>query len=97
MPFGYIGQNQTKQKIKNSGVFSSFDVSLLEKKGQVGGSLELIESQTISGTVAQVDFTSSASAGDTTVTNLELEAGFIMYGDLTAITVDSGKIIAYLQ
>ena len=49
------------------------------------------------GADAQVDFTSSASAGDTTVTNLELEAGFIMYGDLTAITVDSGKIIAYLQ
>ena len=56
MPFGYIGQNQTKQKIKNSGVLSSFDVSLLEKKGQAGGSLELIEEQTISGTVAQVDF-----------------------------------------
>ena len=58
MPFGYIGQNQTKQKVKNSGVLSSFDVSLLEKKGQAGGSLELIESQTISSTVAQVDFTS---------------------------------------
>ena len=29
MPFGYIGQNQTKQKVKNSGVLSSFDISLL--------------------------------------------------------------------
>lgn len=58
MPFGYIGQNQTKQQVKNSGVLSSFDVSLLEKKGQAGGSLELIQSQTISGNVAQVDFTS---------------------------------------
>ena len=46
---------------------------------------------------AQVDFTSSATAGDTTVTNLALEAGFIMYGNLTSITCDSGKIIAYLQ
>ena len=58
MPFGYIGQNQTKQKIKNSGVLSSFEVSHLEKQGHAGGSLELIEEQTISGTVAQVDFTS---------------------------------------
>lgn len=46
---------------------------------------------------AQVDFTSSAGAGDTTITNLVLEAGFIFYGDLTSITVDSGKVIAYLQ
>ena len=44
MPFGYIGQNQTKQQVKNSGVLSSFDISLLEKEGQSGGSLELIES-----------------------------------------------------
>ena len=41
MPFGYIGQNQPKQKVKNEGVLSSFDVSLLEKKGQAGGSLEI--------------------------------------------------------
>ena len=33
MPFGYIGQNQTKQKVKNTGVLSSFDISLLQKKG----------------------------------------------------------------
>ena len=57
MPFGYIGQNQTKQKVKNTGVLSSFDISLLEKKGQAGGSLELIEEQTISSSTAQVDFT----------------------------------------
>ena len=58
MPFGYIGQNQTKQKVKNSGVLSSFDISLLQKKGQASGSLELIESQTFSSTVSAVDFTS---------------------------------------
>ena len=56
MPFGYIGQNQTKQQVKNSGVLSSFDISLLEKKGEAGGSLELIQSQTVSG-VGIVDFT----------------------------------------
>ena len=58
MPFGYIGQNQTKQQVKNSGVLSSFDISLLEKQGHAGGSLDLIEEQTYSSTVAVVDFTS---------------------------------------
>ena len=58
MPFGYIGQNQTKQKVKNTGVLSSFDISLLEKQGHAGGSIELIESQTYSSTVTAVDFTS---------------------------------------
>ena len=43
MPFGYIGQNQTKQQVKNSGVLSSFDISHLEKQGHAGGSLELAE------------------------------------------------------
>ena len=57
MPFGYIGQNQTKQQVKNTGVLSSFDISLLENKGQAGGSLELIETQTISSNTAAVDFT----------------------------------------
>jgi hypothetical protein len=56
MPFGYIGQNQTKQQVKNSGVLSSFDISLLEKKGEAGGSLELIAEQTVSG-VANLSMT----------------------------------------
>ena len=46
---------------------------------------------------AQIDFTSSAGAGDTTITNLTLEAGMVIYGNLTSITVDSGKVIAYMQ
>ncbi|OUW68803.1 MAG: hypothetical protein CBD62_00890 [Candidatus Pelagibacter sp. TMED202] len=57
MPFGYIGQNQTKQKVKNSGVLSSFDVSLLEKQGHAGGSLELISSETVTSMTSAVDFT----------------------------------------
>ena len=57
MPFGYIGQNQPKQKVKNEGVLSSFDVSLLEKKGHAGGSLELIEEQTADGTSTSLNFT----------------------------------------
>jgi len=56
MPFGYIGQNQTKQQVKNSGVLSSFDISHLEKQGHTGGSLELIAEQTVSG-VANLSMT----------------------------------------
>ena len=52
MPFGYIGQNQTKQKVKNSGVLSSFEISHLEKQGHAGGSLELISTTTFSNSSA---------------------------------------------
>ena len=57
MPFGYIGQNQTKQKVKNSGVLSSFEISHLEKQGHAGGTLELIEEQNVSSATTVVDFT----------------------------------------
>ena len=58
MPYGYLGQNQPNQTVSNSGVFSITDVAELQSQGKLGGSLELIEEQTVSGTVAQVDFTS---------------------------------------
>lgn len=58
MPFGYIGQNQTKQKVKNSGVLSSFEVSHLKKQGHAGGSLELISTTTISSSTTNIDLTS---------------------------------------
>ena len=48
MPFGYIGQNQPKQKVKNEGVLSSFEISHLEKQGQAGGSLEFIKQVDVS-------------------------------------------------
>jgi hypothetical protein len=56
MPYGYTGAlpNQIKN---NSGVFSVADVTDLTAKGQAGGSLELIEEQTVS-SVSAVDFTS---------------------------------------
>jgi len=57
MPFGYIGQNQTKQKVKNSGVLSSFEISHLEKQGHSSGSLEFIAEDTAS-SVSLLDFTS---------------------------------------
>ena len=58
MPYGYIGQNLPNQTVSNSGVFSISDVADLEKQGKFGGSLELIEEQTFSSSVANVDFTS---------------------------------------
>ena len=58
MPFGYIGQNQTKQKVKNSGVLSSFEISHLEKQGHASGSLELISTTTISSSTTNIDLTS---------------------------------------
>ena len=56
MPYGYTGAlpNQIKN---NSGVFSVADITDLTAKGQAGGSLELIEEQTVS-SVSAVDFTS---------------------------------------
>jgi hypothetical protein len=49
MPYGYLGQNTPNQTVSNSGVFSISDVASLEKQGKFGGSLELIEEITTSG------------------------------------------------
>ena len=59
MSYGYVGDTSTsiKQQVKNAGVLSVSDVLDLEGKGQLGGSLELIEEQTIS-TDTTIDFTS---------------------------------------
>jgi hypothetical protein len=56
MPYGYTGQNLINQTVKNSGVFSISDVADLEKQGKFGGSLELIEEQTYSTGVNNIDF-----------------------------------------
>lgn len=56
MPFGYTG-NFPDQKIKNSGIFSPEDVLNLNSVGEYGGSLELIEEQSITSSTATMDFT----------------------------------------
>lgn len=61
MPYGYLGQTPNQQ-VKNSGVFSVGDAKALTDVGQLGGSLELIQSQTISSNTAQVDFTNIKGA-----------------------------------
>ena len=58
MSFGYVGDTSTsiKQQFKNAGVLSVTDVLDLESKGQLSGSLELIEEQTVS-SVSTINFT----------------------------------------
>ena len=56
MPYGYLGQNTPNQTVSNSGVFDISSAADLTKKGKFGGSLELIEEQTVSA-VSTIDFT----------------------------------------
>jgi len=53
----YIGTQPNDVK-KNTGLYTPSEILQLTKDGSWGGSLELIESQTVSSAVAQVDFTS---------------------------------------
>ncbi len=62
MPYGYLGTTPNQQ-LNNSGVFSVEEALALKNVGELGGSLELIESQIYSsGTVSAVDFTSIKGA-----------------------------------
>jgi len=55
MPYGYLG-TEPNQKVKNAGVVDVNDVAKLQSLGQWGGSLELIETQTVSAS-STIDFT----------------------------------------
>jgi len=57
MPYGYLGQNQPNQTVNNSGVFSITDVAELQSQGKLGGSLELIASQSWTTTTNNLEFT----------------------------------------
>ena len=56
MSFGYLGNTSTKikQQVKNNGVISVNDNLDLTSKGQDSGSLELIESKSISGSSSAI-------------------------------------------
>lgn len=58
MSFGYIGDTSTsvKQQVKNKGILTTQESFDLERQGFLGGSLELIETQTISSDTSAVDF-----------------------------------------
>ena len=53
----YIGTQPNNVK-KNTGLYNPSEILQLTKEGSWGGSMELIQSQTVSSPVAQVDFTS---------------------------------------
>ena len=57
----YLGTQPNDVK-KNTGLYTPSEILQLTKEGSWGGSLELIQSQTISGDVAQVDFTNIKGA-----------------------------------
>ena len=59
MSFGYIGDTSTsvKQQVKNKGILTTQESFDLGRQGFLGGSLELIQEQTVSGVTA-IDFTS---------------------------------------
>jgi hypothetical protein len=57
MPYGYLGQNTPNQTVNNSGVYSITDSSNLQSQGKLGGSLELIEEQTVSTETSAIEFT----------------------------------------
>ena len=56
MPYGYLGTTPNQQ-LNNSGVFSVEEALSLQKVGELGGSLELIQTQTPS-SAASIEFTS---------------------------------------
>ena len=56
MPYGYLGTTPNQQ-LNNSGVFSVEEALALQNVGELGGSLQLIESQTTSSTPSSVNFT----------------------------------------
>ncbi len=53
----YLGTQPNDVK-KNTGLYTPSEILQLTKDGSWGGSLELIQTQTVSSAVAQVDFTS---------------------------------------
>ena len=57
----YLGTQPNNVK-KNTGLYTPSEILQLEKDGHWGGSLELIETQTISSDTAQVDFTNIKGA-----------------------------------
>lgn len=44
-----------------------------------------------------ISLTSGASGGDSSITNLDLDEGQIIYGNLTSISLSKGDVIAYLR
>lgn len=68
-------------------ILSSGETSI---EGEFFGALQVVSDCSIS-------FTNNTTGGDTSITNLALSAGQIIYGNITNVTVASGKLIAYIR
>ena len=78
MAFSYVG-NFPNQQFRNSGIYSLDDLNNLESVGELGGSLELIESQTITN-----------STGDfTNIHENEYKVHFATYHNMTCLLYTS--------
>lgn len=67
--------------------------------GEYFCAIQALESSVVdftSGDASNRDPDGYPTGGDTTINNLAIPAGTIIYGYLTDITVDSGNVVAYL-
>lgn len=46
---------------------------------------------------AVISFTSQAHGGDSSVTDLDLKEGHILYGDFTSVSITGGIVMCYLH
>lgn len=46
---------------------------------------------------AVISFSSNISAGDSSITDLDLKEGHILYGDFSSISITGGIVICYLH
>ena len=84
MAFSYVG-NFPNQQFRNSGIYSLDDLNNLESVGELGGSLELIESQTITN-----------STGDfTNIHENEYKVHFATYHNMTMASPSGNQIPFY--
>ena len=68
-------------------IISSGETSI---EGEFFGAIQVVADCSIS-------FSNNTEGGDSSITNLALSAGQIIYGNITSVVVASGKLIAYLR
>jgi len=68
-------------------ILSSGETSI---EGEFFGAIQVVAD-------CSVSFSNNTNGGDSSITNLALSAGQIIYGNITNVIVASGKIIAYLR
>lgn len=68
-------------------ILSSGETSI---EGEHFGAVILLNDSTIG-------FTNDVSGGDTSISNLQLAAGQTIYGNITNLSITSGKVIAYIR